>query len=193
MIYTFNTVNSLEQTSEIICSTIKSIGGTITSKRNNVIDAKWRSPKFHTILPTKFSFIIGQDCVRVMCGRVMFEFIVVDLGQAKGAASIWMTFVEKILQLYPNIDFGLKGGNVVLDQIKFLTDGIEQTMSVTASTHEHLLISHCTYATGKIQNQFSKTILATARYTNGLIAEGRIAKGSKDYNIIMANINDYTK
>ena len=191
MIYTFNTVNNPEQTAEIICNTVKSIGGTITNKSNNMIDAKWRSPKFHTILPTKFSFIIGQDAVRVMCGNGIMEFIVVDLGKAKGAASIWMTFVEKLLVLYPNLNFGLKSGNIVLDKIKFITDGVEQTMRATSITNEHLLISDVTYTVGKIQNQFSKTILATARYTNGLIAEGHIVKGSKDYNIIMANISEY--
>ena len=193
MIYTFNTVNSQQQTAEMICTTIKSIGGTIISKNNNIIDAKWRSPNFTTILPTKFSFIIGKDAVRVMCGTSEFEFIVVDLGQAKGMTSVWMTFVEKLIMLYPDIDFGLKGGNIVLEQIKFLTDGIEQTIHATTITRSHLLIPDVTYTVGKTQNQFSKTLLATARYSNGLIAEGHVVKGSKNYNIIMANIDEYTK
>lgn len=192
MIYTFNTVISPEQTAQIICTTINAIGGTVTKMQNNVIDAKWRSPKYHTILPTKFSFIIGQDAVRVMCGNGMMQFIVVNLGQGKGAASIWMTFVEKMLSLYPDVNFGLKGGDIVLDKIKFLTDGIEQTIRATSVTNEHLLIPDITYTVGKTQSIFSKNILAKARYSNGLIAEGHIAKGSRDYNIIMANISEYT-
>lgn len=192
MIYTFNTVVNPEQTAQIICSTIKAIGGTIIKNQGNIIDAKWRSPKFHTVLPTKFSFVIGQDAVRVMCGNGMMEFIVVDLGQGKGAASIWMTFVEKLLILYPDLNFGLRSGEIVLDKIKFLTDGIEQTVRATSVTNDHLFIPDVTYTIAKTQSHFSKTVLVTARYSNGLLAEGHITKGSRDYNIIMANITQYT-
>ncbi len=193
MIFTFNTIGSPQQTADMICNTINAIGGTISDRQPNLINAKWRSPNYHTILPSKYSFIIGQDAVRVMCGSTQMGFIVVNMRNGGGVVRVWMTFVDKLLSLYPECDFGLKKCPIVLDKIKFLTDGIEQRMSATSVTNEHLLIPDVTYTVGKTQSQFSKTVLATARYSNGLIAEGHIAKGSRDYNIIMANINQYTE
>ncbi len=191
MIFVFKTVANVEQ---IICDTVQAIGGKVTSRKDNVITAHWRTRNYMTVLSNKFKFYIGEDVVRVTCGNSgSAGMIVIDRNKGGGLERAWMEFVEKLVFAYPHLDFGIKGFPIKLESVKMLTNGIESVMSTTAFTNHHFFIPDLTYATSRTKSQFSKELLANAVYSNGLVVDGTIIRNSAVYNHIMANMSKYEK
>ena len=190
MTFVFKAQNNVEQ---MICDTVRAIGGKVVRHKGTVVTAKWRSKRYLTVFRKTFKFYIGSDVVRVTTGNGNAGVIVVNRKNGGGRERMWMDFVDKILALYPNADFGIRGCPITLDSIKILSNGIEQVMTTTALTNNHWFIPDMTYATSRSRSQFSKELLASAVYSNGLLVDGVLIKNSAAYNEIMASMSKYQK
>ena len=182
---------------KMICNTVKAIGGKIISHKGSVITAKWRSKRFLTVFRKTFKFYIGNDVVRVNYGTYTGNnsggMITISHGKGGGVERLWMEFVEKLLDTYPGVDFGIRGCPITLDSIKILSNGIEQVMTTTAFTNNHWFIPDMTYAVSKSKSRFAKELLASAIYSNGMLMDGVLIKDSAVYNEIMASMSKYQK
>jgi len=65
MTFVFKAQNNVEQ---MICDTVRAIGGKVVSHKGTVITAKWRSKRYLTVFRKTFKFYIGSDVVRVNYG-----------------------------------------------------------------------------------------------------------------------------
>ena len=193
MTFVFKAQNNVEQ---MICDTVRAIGGKVVRHKGTVITAKWRSKRYLTVFRKTFTFYIGSDVVRVNYGSYTGgsgRGLIVTEYRDVGIIRLWTDFVNKLLSSYPNTDFGIKGCPITLDSIKILSNGIEQVMTTTAFTNNHWFIPDMTYATSRSRSQFSKELLASAVYSNGLLVDGVLIKNSATYNEIMASMSKYQK
>ena len=188
MTFVFKAHDNSEQ---MICDTVRAIGGKVVSHSGTIVIAKWRSKRYLTVFRKTFKFYIGSDVVRVTTGNDNAGVIVVNSKNGGGRERMWMDFVDKILALYPNVDFGIRSCPIMLESVKILTNGVEQVMTTTAFTNNHWFIPDMTYATSKSRSQFSKELLASAIYSNGLLVDGVLIKNSATYNEIMASMSKY--
>lgn len=213
LVYTFYSPKSVTDTIEMIKSTILSLNGKIVKQDENKITGHWRSKQFISVLPVKFYFYVGVDMVRVLVNSNYARSTSIISPQRKlcGEEKIWNTFIEALISRYPHIDFGLVPGVAKIDTIKLVGDGTEQVFTSKTQNHPSLggaLIGGALFGTagavvgsmggysvttGKNTLQFSDKVLATVRYTNGLIFEGEMMKKSHAYNEILANMSLYTK
>lgn len=207
--YTFYSPVDTNETIDIITKVVKEIGGK-ASVSGNVIIAKWRSRKFHTVFPSKFTFYVGKDMVRVVNGSSECNLIVWQSKYA-GFSNVWNDFVKTLLQVYPNMDFHLESGDYRIVSAKIMSDGIEQTFSsssVTSPSIARALIGGAlfggvgaivggsrstTVTSGSTNAVFSKDVLVAVRYSNGLNSEGKISKYSSVYNQILANLSELSE
>ena len=101
-IYIFTSFEK-ERTCAIIKSTILTIGGDFWDRSDCCFVAKWRAPKFHTILPTKFTFYVGDGLVRAVGRAADMQTITTRL-KLWGMLYVWDHFVSNLLRLYPTTD-----------------------------------------------------------------------------------------
>jgi hypothetical protein len=125
----------------------------------------------------------------------------------RGVTADWNAFIESLMRLYPDIDFGIRPGLPELEAIQFVDDGVEQ---VFVSTTKHspswggaalggLLFGTAgavigasagtSHTTGTTSTRFSSSVLARGRYSNGLLAEGMLDKNSPQYHEIIVNMS----
>lgn len=210
MIYTFYSPWDREKTKEAIKAAVTRLGGKPKEISPGCMSAKWRSPNYATIFPTKFTFYIGDGIVRAVSGTNNMQMIPMRFKVRGGFQSIWNTFIIALLKLYPDVDFGLRAGDAELVAAEFVGDGTEQVF--VSTTHNSPSLSGAVVGgllfgtpgaiigssygtsrtTGKMATQFSGTVLVKARYSNGLLAEGRLQKNSPAYNEIIVNMSRYS-
>lgn len=210
MVYTFHTPWNQAETSKAIITAVRRMGGKATVTSPACISAKWRSPYYATIFPAKFMFYVGDGLVRAVTGNSNMDIIVMRFKVRGGFQSFWNYFIGTLLKLYPGVEFGLKPGDVELATVQFVGDGTEQVFVSTSHNYPSLsgavlggllfgtpgAIIGSSYGTsrttGKVSTQFSGAVLVKARYSNGLLAEGRLQRNSPAYNEILVNMSRYS-
>lgn len=210
MVYTFRSPWGAAETCEAIATTVEYMGGKVKEVSPGCLTAKWRSPKFATVFPTKFSFYVGDGIVRAITGNANMEIITMRFKVRGGFQSIWNWFIVNLLKLYPDIEFGLRPDDVELVAVQFVGGETEEVFVSTTRNSPSwggavlggLLFGTAgaiiggsagtSYTTGRSSTQFSGTVLVKARYSNGLLAEGRLQKNSPAYNEILVNMSRYS-
>lgn len=206
--YTFHSLETVENTKQMIIGTIVSMCGKIKKIDGDVIIGTWRTRKYQTLLPVKFTFYVGVDMVRVLAHGSCVQYVgtITIQGKLCGEELIWDAFIKALHRRYPDIDFGVTPGEAQIEAIRFIGDGIEEVFTATTRNRPSwggALIggalfgtagaiigasSGYSYTSGETCTRFSDELLAIARYTNGLTIEGSIKKNSNDYNIIKTNM-----
>lgn len=215
MVYTFCTPWEMEETCNVIKLTVESMGGKVKMVSPGCLKAKWRtgrqhSKRFYSVSPSKFRFYVGDGVVRVITGRNDSQVIPMRFKIGK-IHIVWNAFIESLLKIAPDVDFGLTPGNAELVAIQFVGEGIEETfVSTTRHSPSYggailggMLFGPAgaiiggsagsSYTTGKSSTRLSGSVMARARYSNGLISEGTIYKNSSTYQEIMVNMSRLSK
>lgn len=214
-IFTFYSTVSKSETVDIIKNVVTHIGGKIKVDQNNTLVAKWRSKKFITVFPTKCMFYVGTDMIRaIIPAPAGFGggLICMDRGSGSPYEKIWNEFLLGLDKLYPDMDFGLKSGNAILESAKFIGEKTEQIFSSTSRSRPSLtgaLLGGILFGTpgaiiggigksssnthGKSITRSTNEIITTVRYTNGLTFTGEIVKDSYVYNQIIVNMSELNK
>lgn len=211
MVYTFRSPLSVDETCKVIMRTVRSMYGSVKQISPGCIEAKWRtqpchSKQYHTVFASKFRFYVGEGIVRAVIGNGNFN-IIVSRFKLGGLQIVWNAFIESLLKVAPDIDFGLRPGAVDLVAVQFVGDGVEQVfVSTTVNSPSWgkaalggLLFGTAgaiiggtagtSYTTGQTSTRFSNQVLTKARYSNGLLAEGMLLKSSPTYQEIMVNMS----
>lgn len=215
-IFTFYSPVEVEDTFDIIERVVTSMKGKTKRVSDCRIDAKWRVQKYHskhfyTMFPTKCKFYIGKDMVRAVISNSAEPTVVVTRRRLAGIEIVWNAFIESLITMYPDMDFGMKPGAAMLDAIKMIGNGTEQVFTSASWNNPSwggaLLggilfgapgaiiggMGGTTRTTGSSTTRFSDKVLAKVRYTNGLTFEGEMLKTSSAYNEIMVNMSQLTK
>lgn len=214
MIYTFCSPLGADKTIEVIKSTVEFMKGEIKQPSPNCLQAKWRtqpynSKQYHTVFSSKFTFYVGEDIVRVVAGNVNMQMIPMRF-KLGGPQIVWNAFIESLAKVVPEVDFGLRAGDAELVAAQFVGGETEEVF-VSNTIHSPSLggavfggllfgtpgaIIGSSYGTsrttGKTSTQFSGTVLVKARYSNGLLVEGKLVKNSPVYNEILVNMRRYS-
>jgi hypothetical protein len=214
MVYTFHSPLGVEETCNVIKATVESMRGKVKVVSPGCLQASWRtqrchSRQFYTVLPSKFRFYVGEGIVRAVIGTANFS-IIVSRFKLGGLQIVWNAFIESLLKVAPNIDFGIRPGAVDLVAAQFVGDETEQVF--VSTTHHSPSLGGAifggllfgtpgaiigssygtSHTTGRASTQFSSAVLVKARYSNGLLAEGRLQKNSPAYNEILVNMSRYS-
>ena len=214
MVYTFRTPWGIDGTCSAIKATVESMHGKIKVVSPGCLEATWRtqschSKQYHTVLPSKYRFYVGDGIVRAVIGNANFNIIVMRF-KLGGLQIVWNAFVESLIKVAPGVDFGIKSGNVELVAAQFVGDDLEQVF-VSTTLHSPswggaifggLLFgtagaiiggtSGTSHTTGETSTRFSNKVLVKARYSNGLLAEGELQKNDPAYNEILVNMSRYS-
>lgn len=211
MVFTFRSPWGIEGTCNVIKITIESMRGNVRQISPGCLQASWRtqpyhSAQYHTVFPSKFMFYVGNGIVRVVAGDTTMLVMPMRFRFPGGLLAVWNAFIESLMKTAPGIDFGIRPGPPEMVAIQFFGDGTEQ---VFVSTTRHspsiggavlggLLFGTAgaiiggtagtSRTTGRSSTRFSREILAKARYSNGLLVEGKLQKNSPTYNEIMVNM-----
>ena len=214
MVYTFHSPWDVDETLRVIERTVKSMSGKVKQISPGCLEATWRtrpchSKQYHTVFPSKFRFYVGDGIVRAVIGNANFNIIFMRF-KLGGLQIVWNAFIESLIKVAPGVDFDLRPGEVELVTVQFVGDDIEE---VFVSTTRHspswggaalggLLFGTAgaivggsagmSYTTGRSSTRFSNEVLAKARYSNGLLAEGVLSKNSPTYQEIMVNMSRYS-
>lgn len=199
LLVTFHSPKSVEETKAAILGVVKALNGKINKTDGNNIYAEWRSKRFIKIMPTKFTFFVGPDMVRVIVGGTSLSgngtMPVVKEQKLGGHLYLWDDFIIKLHEMYPSEDFCLKSGNAAIDAIKFLSDGVQQvyTTSTWYSDSISLFPGGVSRGVTTSETKMSNKLLAQVRYTNGLTYEGELYRNSALYQEIMVNMSLFEK
>ena len=215
-VFTFYSPVEVKDTFDIIERVVTSMKGKTKRMSDCQINAEWRvqkyhSKQYHTVLPTKCSFYVGKDMVRAIISNSAEPTVIGTSRKLAGIEIVWNAFIESLITMYPGMDFGIKPGTAMLDAIKMVGNGTEQVFTSTSWNNPSwggtLLggilfgtpgaivggMSGATRTIGSSTMQFSDSVLAKVRYTNGLTFEGEMLKTSSAYNEIMVNMSQLTK
>lgn len=215
MVYTFRTPWSVDETCDVIKSTVKSMKGKVKEVSPGCLNAQWRtqsyhSKRYHTVFPTKFRFYVGEGIVRVVTGSANMQMIPM-IFKIGGIHIVWNAFIESLMTVAPGVDFGVEPGNPKLVAIQFVGDGTEEVFVYTTKNSPSwggaalggLLFGSVgaiigasagtSYTTGKSSMRFSNSVLAKARYSNGLLAEGVLSKNSPTYQEVLVNMSKFSE
>lgn len=214
MVYTFHSPWGVDETCNVIKLTVQSMSGKVKQISPGCLEATWRtrpchSKQYHTVFPSKYRFYVGEGIVRAVIGSADFSMIVMRFNLG-GLQIVWNAFLESLMKVAPGVDFGVKSGKVELVAAQFVGDDIEQVF-VSTTIHSPswggaflggLLFgtagaiiggtSGTSHTTGRSSTQFSNSVLVKARYSNGLLAEGRLYKNNPAYNEILVNMRRYS-
>ncbi len=196
---TFYSPKSVEETKAAIMSVVRELNGKINKIDGSVIYAEWRSKRFIKIMPTKFTFFVGPEMVRVIVGGTSLSgngtMPVLKEYKIGGVFYLWDDFIIKLLELYPSEEFCLKTGNASIDTIKFLSDGVQQIYTTSTWYSDSVPFFSGGIARGVTtsETKMSKKLLAQVRYTNGLTYEGELNRNSALYQEIIVNMGLYEK
>lgn len=210
MVYSFRTPFNKAETCKAIKAAIAAIGGTTRDISPCVFSGKWRSKQYHTVFPKKHTFYVGDGTVRVVSGSQNMEFFIMRF-PLRGWHTIWNRFIESLLSLYPNHDFGLVPGDIELVAVELLGDASEQVF-VTKTEYAPSLAGAIiggelfgtvgaiiggsygtSYTTTTATTKYADCVLARGRYSNGLLAQGRISETSHIYNEILVNMRSLSQ
>ena len=188
-VFTFTSPTGVSETIYMISKVVSVLRGKIVVK-DNMITAKWRGRGYQTFLPKKFTFYVGEDYVRVITqisagsyNEIKWEY------KCYGDMLIWDDFVFTLLQMFPDIDFGLSDGKMQIVSAKFNSDGIEQNYYSSSFCTEGITGSLIGFSAGETRKSFANNFLVTVRYSNGMILEGNLSKKSKVYNRILVDMS----
>jgi hypothetical protein len=206
MVYSFYTLLNQAETCEAIKKAVTSIGGTTHDISPYVFTGKWRSVQHPTIFPQKFTFYVGSGIVRAVSDGQDMQVFAMRL-RLQGYQTIWNRFIEALLQICPQCDFGLEPGDLELVAVEFLGDATEQVY-VTTTKHTPSLagaiiggelfgtvgaiVGGCygsSQTTVRSSTRYTNYVLAQGRYSNGLLVQGKILRNSSIYHEILANMN----
>lgn len=199
VLVTFYSPKSVEETKAAIRNVVKELNGKINKTDGSVIYAEWRSKRFIKIMPTKFTFFVGSEMVRVIVDGTSLKgngtLPVVKIHKLGGCFYLWDDFILKLNELYPSDDFCLKSGNATIDTIRFLTDGMQQvyTTSTWYSDSIPLFPGGISRSMTTSEMKMSNKLLAQVRYTNGYTYEGELNRNSALYQEIIVNMSKYEK
>lgn len=199
LLVTFYSPKTVEETKIAIVSIVRELNGKINKVADNTIYAEWRSKRFIKIMPTKFTFFVGTDMVRVIVGGTSLSEDgtkpVVKEHKLGGNLYLWDDFILKLREMYPLDDFYLKSGNATIDTIKFLSDGVQQvyTTSMWYSDSVPLFPGGISRGVTTSETKMTNKLLAQVRYTNGLTYEGELNRNSALYQEIIVNMSLYEK
>ncbi len=211
MVYTLQSPWDVSKTCDIIERTVKSMGGKVKRVSPGSLEATWRtrpchSKQYYTVFPSKYRFYVGDGIIRAVTGNAEFPFIVMRF-KLGGLQIVWNAFLESLTKVAPGVDFGIKPGDAELVAVQFYGDDIEQVF-VSTTVHSPswsgaimggLLFGTAgaiiggsagtSYTTGSTSSRFSNQVLARARYSNGLLAEGVVLKSDPVYHEILVNMS----
>lgn len=212
MVYTFSSPWGMEETCVAIKRTVESMNGTIETVSEGCLRARWKTQPYHsarhfTLFPPEFKFYVGDGVVRAVTGTKDMQFFVMRFLGVRGVTADWNAFVESLIKLYPDVDFGIKPGLPELVAIQFVEEGVEQVFVSTTKNSPSwgkaaiggMLFGSAgaiigasagtSHTTGTSTTRFSGSLLAKGRYSNGLLAEGLLDKKSPQYHEIMVNMS----
>lgn len=216
MVYTFSTPWERDVTCNVIKVTVESMHGKVKQISPGCLQASWRtqpchSKQYHTVFPSKFMFYVGDGIVRAVTGNTTMQMLPMRFQFLGGIHIVWNAFIESLLKTSPGVDFGIKSGVPEMVAIQFFGDGTEQVF-VSNTSHSPSLggavlggllfgtagaiiggTGGTSYTTGRSSTVFSKEVLAKARYSNGLLAEGKLQRNSPAYNEIMVNMSRFSE
>lgn len=207
--FTFHSPVDTKETIQMIAKSVSELNGS-TKLDGNVVIAKWRSHKYQTVFPHKFTFYVGKDMVRVVTSassmlNSIYRSIKWEYKKFQ-VVILWDEFIKTLGQIYSGVDFELEAGDFHIVSAKIMSDGIEKTFtskSVSKPSIAGALIGGAffggvgaivggsrskTLTSGKTGTFFSKQVLVAVRYSNGLNLEGEISKESPVYNRILAGL-----
>lgn len=214
MIYTFHSPWGIDETCDVIKTTVESMCGKTREIYPGCIEARWKTQPFHskqfrTLFPTKHTFYVGDGLVRVDDGGGMMQMFAPRF-DVSGHSAIWNAFVESLIKVAPDVDFGIKPGAFELVAAQ-LVGGETEGVFVSNTMHSPSLsgailggllfgtpgaIIGSSYGTsrtmGKLTNQFSSTALLKGRYSNGLLIECVLQRNSPVYNFVLVNMSRYS-
>ena len=196
---TFYSPKSVEETKAAIMNVVRELNGKINKTDGSVIYAEWRSKRFIKIMPTKFTFFVGPEMVRVIVGGTSLSsngtMPVMKVHKIGGLFYLWDDFILKLHELYPADDFCLQSGNASIDTIKFLTDGTQQVYTTSTWYNDSIPLFPGGISRGVTtsETKMSNKMLAQVRYTNGLTYEGELNRNSALYQEIIVNMSLYEK
>jgi hypothetical protein len=208
MLFTFRTPWGAAETSEAIKSTIASLKGKVKEKSPGCIQGKWKiNPDRWGDFMLKATFYIGDGTVRVIIKADIEPIWIKRTYRMGKELRFWNTFIVQLLARYPGVEFGLAPGEPAVSAVRFHGDG---TVQVFTSTTNHspsiggALVGGMLFGTagaiigasggsshteGYSSLGFSQSVLATVRYTNGFIMEGKLQRDSSLYHEIMVNMS----
>ncbi len=199
LLVTFYSPKSVEETKLAITNVVRELNGKINKADGTTLYAEWRSKRFLKVMPTKFTFFVGPDMVRVIVGGSSLKGngtlpIVKELRLAQDWY-LWDDFLIKLHELYPSDDFCLKSGKVTIDTIKFLSDGVQQVYTTSTWYSDSIPLFPGGIARGVTtsETKMSNKLLAQVRYTNGYTYEGELNRNSALYQEIVVNMSLYEK
>ncbi len=199
LLVTFYSPKTVDETKFAIMDVVKELNGKINKVDGNNIYAEWRSKRFMKLMPTKFTFFVGPDMIRVIVGGSSLKGngtlpVVKELRLAQDWY-LWDDFVIKLHELYPSDDFCLKTGKASIDTIKFLSDGVQQVYTTSTWYNDSIPLIPGGIARGVTtsETKMSNKLLAQVRYTNGYTYEGELSRNSALYQEIIVNMSLYEK
>ena len=208
MLFTFRTPWGARETSEAIRDTVVSLNGKVKEISPGCFEGKWRiHPDNWTEFFFKGRFYVGEDMVRVIIKEDVEPVKIKQSYRMSKKMKFWNTFVEQLLARYPGVEFGITPGEPTVSGVRLHGDGTVQVFTSTTSNSPNIggailggLIfgaagavigasSGGSHTEGYSKLGFSHSILATVRYTNGLILEGNLVRNSPVYHEIMSNMS----
>lgn len=207
MTFTFQTPWDAEKTQEVIVETVLSIDGKIADNGFGELNAKWK------VHPGKFSrsdrctFYVGDGHVRAITDTRDEEIVELDIPVWMSCMQFWSTFVEQLIHLHPDVDFGIRPGDADLIAAEFVGDDqVYVTRSSGFTPLEGAVVGGALFGEGgavlgalcgsgrksETAAKFSNRVLVRVRYSNGYINECTLWKDSKAYQVIKANMQKYS-
>ncbi len=212
MVYTFHTPWGAADTAEAVKITVESMNGKIKEVSPGCFKAKWRiHPNRKSEFKYSCKFYVGKDMVRAIVKDSNGPTRIKRFRRLSRMMKYWNTFIEYLLLQYPDVEFGLRPGVPEVSAVKFYGDGTEQVFTSTTKSSPNIggaivggllfgtpgaIIGGTngrSYTEGSSRLQFSYSMLAKVRYTNGLVLEGNISKNSSLYNEIMSNLSQLSE
>ena len=207
MLFTFRAPWGASETNEAIMNTITSLKGKVKEKSPGCIEGKWGIDASMWSMSRHAKFYVGEDMVRVIIKADVEPFMVKRTYRMGKELRFWNRFIEQLLTMYPGVEFGLTPGEPAVSAVKFHGDGTMQVFSSTTSNSPSIggaLVGGMLFGAvgaiigasggkshteGHTSTEFSETIPATVRYSNGLIMEGYLIRSSSLYHEIMVNMS----
>jgi len=199
LLVTYYSPKTVDETKDTIMNVVRELNGKVNKTDGNTIYAEWRSKRFMKLMPTKFTFFVGPDMVRVIVGGTSLKgdgtLPVVKEYRLAQDWYLWDDFVIKLNELYPSDDFCLKAGKASIDTIKFLSDGVQQVYTTSTWYNDSIPLIPGGIARGVTtsETKMSNNLLAQVRYTNGYTYEGILNRNSALYQEIIVNMSLYEK
>lgn len=207
--FTFTTPWDADKTREAIEATVLSIGGKVKKAHFGELKAKWKAAPSQLGGTNACTFYVGDGSVRAVTNTGDIKIIDTHFPLWVSCMRFWNTFIEQLVQRYPDVDFGVRPGDLELVAVQVVGDDqVYVTKSKGVSPLGGAIIGDALFGEGgavigalwgaghKTEtsvSKFSNSILVKVRYSNGFINEGTLMKKSRVYQEIMANMAKLSK